>query len=362
MPEQLAQNLRAHPDRPRADPRDPPTDLPAATDVGALGVCQLKRLWARALAARRGVQPRDLADIHRDQLATDALGLGLEQTQKYLLSEAPSFEEFERWIVQTTGGLDPEQVARLNAALIGGEIPAATRARLAEIDALPPVLSAADLAHWDEHGYVIVRDAVSEESRRAAEAAIWAHLGARPDAPDTWYVPLAQGIMSTLFQAPGFTANRRSPRIHKAFAQLWGTADLWVSCDRGGFNPPVRPGWEFRASGLHWDVSLARPIPFGTQGILYLTDTPPEQGAFRCVPGFHRRLDAWLDSLAPGADPRTQDLHALGVKSIGGRAGDLVIWDHKLPHGASPNRGTRPRIVQYLNMYPAHMERREEWR
>lgn len=105
---------------------------------------------------------------------------------------------------------------------------------------------------------------------------------------------------------------RQSRRIHKAFAQLGQSPDLWMSTDRAGFNVPELPGWLFRGPDLHWDVSLARPIPFGTQGILYLTDTEAEQGAFTLVPGFHRRIDEWLDGLPPGTDPRQQDLHALG--------------------------------------------------
>ena len=341
--------------------RTAPT-LPAPTETGTLGVYQLKRLWARALAARGGRQSRDLAELRFDQLVLDALGLGLEQAQQYLLRDAPSFEEFERWVAATTGGVELEQVARINALVTGAEMPTATRQRLADIEAMAPVLSAEDLAHWAEHGYVIVHDAVPEETRRAAEEAIWTHLGARPDEPDSWYVPNDHGIMVQFFQHAAFTANRRSPRIHKAFAQLWGTADLWVSTDRVGFNVPERPGWMFRGPDLHWDVSLAQPIPFGTQGILYLTDTPAEQGAFTCVPGFQRRIDAWLDGLPAGTDPRREDMHALGSRPIAGRAGDLVIWDHKLPHGSRPNRGQRPRIVQYLNMYPARVEEREVWR
>lgn len=336
--------------------------LAGSTEVGALGVLQLKRLWSGAMAARAGRSAQPATEVHINRLVTDALGIGLEQVQEQLFQRAPSFEAFERWIVATAGAPEPEQIERINAAVTGAGIPPATRRRLDAIDAFPPVLTAADLAHWDEHGYVILHEAVPEETRASAEGAIWDHLGARPDDPASWRVPLAQGIMSRLFQAPAFTAVRRSPRIHKAFAQLWGTADLWPSCDRGGFNAPLAAGEQFRATDLHWDVSLARPIPFGTQGILYLTDTPPEQGAFRCVPGFHRRLDAWLDGLPAGADPRGQDLHALGVRAIGGRAGDLIIWDHKLPHGASPNHGVRPRIVQYLNLYPTDFEERTEWR
>ncbi len=32
-------------------------------------------------------------------------------------------------------------------------------------------------------------------------------------------------------------------------------------------------------------------------------------------------------------------------------AGELIIWRKDLPHGASPNRSSRPRLAQYLNMY-----------
>lgn len=337
------------------------TLLAESSETGSLGVFQLKRLWSRTLAARSGRAVNDVAEQHLEQLVTDALGLGLEQTHQYLFRNAPSFEEFERWIVETTGGVDPVQVARINAAVTGTNAPEAVLARLAEIDAMEPVLTAADLAHWEEHGYVIVSNAVPDETRAAVERVIWNHLGANPDDPDSWYVPNDHGIMVQLFQHPSFTASRHSPRIHKAFAQLWGTSDLWVSADRVGFNVPERPGWMFRGPDMHWDVSLARPIPFGTQGILYLTDTPPEQGAFTCVPGFQHRLDAWLDGLPAGADPRMEDLHALGSRPIAGRAGDLIIWDHKLPHGSRPNRGVRPRMVQYLNMYPTRMEKREAW-
>ena len=271
--------------------------LPCVSEVGELGVFQLKRLWARFLAAREGRQNRDMVEAHRDQLVIDALGLGYEPTQQHLIREAPAFAEFERWIVATAGRPTSDQIDRINAAMTGGEIPPATRKRLEAIERMDPVLSADDLAHWEEHGYVIIHDAVPEESRAAAELAIWDHLGARPENPDSWYVPNDHGIMVQYFQNPAFTAVRQCPRIHKVFAQLWGTADLWPSTDRVGFNVPERRGWMFRGPHMHWDVSLAQPIPFGTQGILYLTDTPPEQGAFTCVPGFQRRIDAWLASL-----------------------------------------------------------------
>lgn len=338
------------------------TALPDSAETGALGVRHLKRYWARMRAARRGVTPpREPMDRQHDTLIVHGLGIGLEQVAQYLASAQPDFAEFERWIAATTGGIAPERIARLNAALAGEPPPLATQPWLAAIDAMPPVLNDDDLAHWREHGYVVVHDAVPDETREAAAQALWDHLGARADEPDSWYVGNDHGIMVQYFQHPAFEANRWAPRLHKAFAQLHGTADLWVTTDRVGFNVPERRGFEFRGPHLHWDVSLKQPIPFGTQGILYLTDTPPEQGAFTAVPGFQVWGDEWLASLPPGADPRRQDLHALGAIPIGGRAGDLIIWHHALPHGASPNRGLRPRLVQYINMFAADFDEQEEW-
>ena len=42
-------------------------------------------------------------------------------------------------------------------------------------------------------------------------------------------------------------------------------------------------------------------------------------------------------------------------------AGDLVSWHQALRQGASPNSGTRPRMVQYVNMFPTHYEEQDEW-
>ena len=335
--------------------------LPAATDTGFLGVYQLKRAWARQRARQQGRFDTDNSDFRLDHLVFDALGIGLEQTIQFLGQNSPSFDAFERWIVATTGGVSDLQVARINAAIAGAECPAEVGQWLADVDASEPVLSADDLAFWDGHGYVVLHDAVPADTREAATQAILDHLGARLDEPESWYRHDRRSIMVQYFQHPAFDANRRSPRPHKAFAQLWGTADLWVSTDRVGFNVPERPGWKFQGPDLHWDVSLHQPMPLGMHGILYLIDTAADQGAFTLVPGFHRRVGAWLARLPAGADPRTEDMHALGSKPIAGRAGDLVIWHDALPHGASPNRGRMPRIVQYIRMYPTRQEFSEIW-
>src|SRR5579859_1554450 len=115
--------------------------LPAPTDVGMLGVYQLKRAWGRQRASRRGLSTNDPAEFHRDHLVFDALGIGLEQTLQYLGTQ-PEFDAFERWIVATTGGVARARIARINAAIAGTDYPPEIVAELTEIDASAPVLSA----------------------------------------------------------------------------------------------------------------------------------------------------------------------------------------------------------------------------
>jgi len=332
-------------------------DLPDSTEVGVLGVRHLKRFWARTLGSFSGAAaPKTNADWSADVTLLHGLRIDLREALGYLSTQRPDFARFEAWVLEKNGGrLDPLRMERLNLGLSGG---------VPEVEiACGPVLSAADLAFWEENGYVVVHDAVPPGNCRAAAQAIYDFLGMDPERPDTWYGgPQGHSIWIPLLQDPAFWANRESPRIQRAFAQLWGRTDMWCSVDQGGMNPPERPDWPFPGPHLHWDVSLDLPVPFGVQGILYLTDTAADQGAFQCVPGFHRRIEDWIRSLPPGADPRLQDLAALGVLPIAGRAGDLIIWHHALPHGSSPNRGRVPRVVQYIRMCPSQFEVREVWR
>lgn len=319
-------------------------------------VRRLHAYWERR-AHHRSVPPEEWM---ADHILLDALGLGIEQTSDFFGTGPCDFDGFCRWILATAGPPDPLTVARYHAALDDAPLPPGIAARLAAIDAMPDALDAADLAHWEAQGYVILRGAIAPQEAAAAAALLWETVGADPADPATWYSPRGQGMMVQRFQHPALDAVRRSPRVHKAFAQLWGTSDLWPRVDRMSFNAPVRPGHSFASPRLHWDVSLVTPIPFGTLGVLYLTDTEADQGAFELVPGFHHGIDAWLARLGD-EDPRRVDLSAQAVRVAAG-AGDLILWRHDLPHGASPNTTNRPRLAQYVNFYSAKMAVQPEWR
>ena len=287
------------------------------------------------------------------KLLLDTLGLGNQQVFEQLYQVKPDYAGFQAWILETAGLPDPRLVDRYHAWLY--EMPPGedAQAQLDAIAAMPDVLDAAALAHWDAYGYVTLSDAIGADEIAAVKALLWGVIDASPDDVESWFTAKTNGIMVPHFQHPALEAARRSPRVHKAFAQLWGSENLWVTIDRMGFNPPERADRPFAGSDVHWDASLVQPIPFGTQAVLYLSDTAEDQGAFRCVPGFHKRIDGWLAGL-DGANPREADLSA-DVKHVAGRAGDLIIWRQDLPHAASPNRSNQPRLAQYLTYYSPDM-------
>jgi Phytanoyl-CoA dioxygenase (PhyH) len=340
-----------------------PMQTTIATDdeLGSLGVMHLKRLWSRYLAHRLDAAPPDEGrnEWAMDNAVISGLGLNLHETMRYLYANGPSFEQFEQWILERNGGsIEPARVERINAALNGNGAAPRDAASVEEA-----VLTPEDLAFWEENGYVIVHDAAPAEGCAAAVQAICEFLRMDLNDPNTWYNgPQGHSIWVPLVRHPAIEANRNSPRIRRAFEQIWGRADLWMTVDQCGMNPPEQPGWRFPGPHLHWDVSLALPIPFGVQGLVYLTDTATEQGAFTCVPGFHRKIESWLNGLPQGMNPRDVELDSLGPVAIPGQAGDLIIWHQALPHGSRRNRTTVPRFVQYMTMRPPDFETNPIWR
>ena len=304
--------------------------------------------------------PRAVRYDQSERMLLDTLGLGIEQVIQFLARERPELGAFEAWVIETAGRPDARMIARYHATLDGAPLPDAVQARLDAIDAMPDMFDADDLEHWEREGWVTLRNAISRDEAAQVEALLWRLLDANPARPETWYGQDLNGIMVQHFQDPALEIARRSPRVHKAYAQLWGTSDLWCIVDRMSFNPPEISGRPFQGPKMHWDVSLARPIPFATQGILYLTDTAADQGAFALLPGFHHRLDDWLAGIGD-ADPRMVRLDAQAVPIAAG-AGDLVIWRQDLPHGATPNRSTRPRMAQYVNFYSPALTVHRDWR
>ena len=336
----------------------------AVTDTGTLGVLHLKRFWRKRLdiLENRGRQESLSDDANLDYILLHGLGLGIVEPDNFLFHQRPSYERFEQWILEAHGGdLGPGTVERVNKAIARVLQPPRNDYPL-NTAIVDPALAAEDMLFWEENGYVILQGAVAREDARAAELAVWEYLGKDPLRPETWYGG-GHSFWAPLYRHPAFARNRRSKRIHKAFAQIWGTEDLLATVDCASLNLPIRNDSIDRSgpSRLHWDASIDQPMAFGVLGILYLTDTTAEQGAFQCVPGFHRRMRAWLQELPPEADPRTAALKLQSVP-IAANAGDLIIWRQELPHGSSRNHGSYPRVAQYITMNPPDFPHNPVWK
>jgi ectoine hydroxylase-related dioxygenase (phytanoyl-CoA dioxygenase family) len=327
--------------------------LAESNETGFTGIYHLKRIWSKAIMGLNGYEE----EWQLDNSVLSLLGIGLLPAFSFLHQEQPDFEGFEKWVAAHHGGALPEEIKEQCNALFKKQ------AVVVSSNIKEDVLTSADLAFWEAHGYVIVRNAISKEDCAASRQAIWNFLGMDENEPESWYrtTDALQGIMVQLYRHPALDKNRASLRIKRAFEQLWGHSNLVATADKTGFNPPETDIYKFRGSGLHWDVSLAQPIPFGVQGILYLTDTVAEQGALTVVPGFHRTISDWLLQLPAGTNPRNEDLSKFNPLAIAANAGDFIIWHHSLPHGSSPNRASTPRIVQYLYWQPPNYEVQGEW-
>ena len=295
----------------------------------------LTRIWQRVCLPSSGnlkTWDEDIRQIYQ-------LGLGMQEVLQFLYEKQPGLEAFMLWVLENKT-LSPDSDSPNEN-----------------------VLSEDDLAHWAQKGYVVLKQAVSGEEHTAANRAIWEFLGADPENSESWYKPhpAKNGLMVVFTQHPALHAIRNAWRIRRAFEQLYGTSAIYKVIDKVSFNPPQNDGYRFAGSPLHWDTSLVLPIPERFQGLLYLNDVPADGGAFQCVPGFHHHLPEWLKTLPVGVDPRQYALETLHPESVPGQAGDFIIWHQALPHCASPNLSTRPRLVQYLTYIPEGYEDGREW-
>jgi ectoine hydroxylase-related dioxygenase (phytanoyl-CoA dioxygenase family) len=235
------------------------------------------------------------------------------------------------------------------------------------------VLSKEDWAFWQENGYVVIPNAVPQENLDRMVETIWQFLDMDPDDAETWYKykpytredrcsPISGAGMVEMYQHQALWDNRQHPKIHQAFAEIWDDEKLWVSLDRANMKPPARddrPEWGHQGM-IHWDMDTSeQPIRFGVQGVLYLTDTAENQGGFQCVPGFNNTFEEWVKTQPEDRNPRHPDLADLEVKSIAGKAGDLLIWHRLLAHGNGHNTSDQPRLAQYITMSPAPKDNEE---
>lgn len=297
-------------------------------------------LWVRC-TGKKTTLDHSSTGWNEEMQALYKLGISMETTLHFLYSRVPELAEFETWLkhqqktpIHVTTSLEPENV-----------------------------LTADDLKFWKDNGFIVLKNVIPKDDCEASRNAIWNFLDMLPDDSRSWYKPHEgqRGMMLTLSDHPALNKNRESALIRKAYEQLYNSSSLYKTIDKVSFNPPVLEGKSFPSGDLHWDVSLYPPIPLGLQGLLYLTDCGPEDGAFHCVPGFHIEIENWLSTVPENSSARNYAPTVLTPVPVTGNAGDFIIWHQALPHCAGKNFGISPRMVQYLTYKPIGYKDQDIW-
>ncbi len=237
------------------------------------------------------------------------------------------------------------------------------------------VLTMEQWEFWRANGYVVVKEAVPREQAAATAEFLWEFEEKNPKDPTTWYTApraamkmkeLAGTGMVEVYNHQTLWNNRQMPRVHAAFADIWGTEKLWVTIDRANLNFPIRPGFAYKGF-IHWDYD-PETRPQNVQGVLALADQlDPEMGGFQCIPWLYRNYDTWKLTQPEDRDRFQPDITGLEdqLVKVPLEAGDLLIFNSTEPHGIRPNNsGNKVRIAQYLSMMPAQEDDQElrDWR
>jgi hypothetical protein len=235
------------------------------------------------------------------------------------------------------------------------------------------VLSETDWLFWLHNGYVVIKNAVPKEQVTQTARFLWEFEEKDPRDPNTWYTaPRAEMQMKELtntgmvevYNNQHLWDNRQMPRVHAAFADIWGTEKLWVTIDRANLNFPLRPGFEYKGF-IHWDYD-PETKPQNVQGVLALADqTDQNMGGFQCIPELFRTYDTWKLSQPADRDHFKPDTSGFALIKVPMEAGDLLIFNSSQPHGIRPNlSGSKVRIAQYISMMPAEEDNDalREWR
>ncbi len=204
-------------------------------------------------------------------------------------------------------------------------------------------------------GYLAIDNVVPKTYCEAVIAAMCEFVGVDIEDPVTWPNCQAQGHgIVPLHHHQALWDVRQLPQLHSIFSALYETEQLWVTLDRVSFKLPTRlRAQPFRMDKVHWDGDPRQIAPFALQGLVYLTDTPAEQGAFAMVPSLYKGLDGWLSAGRSDAEVASPDVAGYPLVPVPGKQGTLVIWHRRMPHTSTPNNGTQPRLVQYVTMNAA---------
>lgn len=88
--------------------------------AGPAGIVHLPRLWAKLLIASTGRLPDDYdaCGAGFDAMTLAAMGIRREEAVQFVMSRRPTYMEFEKWVLEKNGTIDPSRIREHNAAIL----------------------------------------------------------------------------------------------------------------------------------------------------------------------------------------------------------------------------------------------------
>ncbi len=191
------------------------------------------------------------------------------------------------------------------------------------------------IAHLDEHGYVVLRKALTPEKaddlrNRSAECV----ASEKADGEHVYFDGQAQRVWNLVNKGRIFEEMIQLPQVLALHEHLLGD-DCILSSFTVNLIGPGAP-----AGGLHVDFPLGRfpqpapPFAFCSNTIFVLDDFTSENGATQIVPGSYKR----------GTPPEPEKEYD-DVIQLDARKGDIVIIHGATWHSSGANRTEQERMI-----------------
>jgi len=200
------------------------------------------------------------------------------------------------------------------------------------------MLTSSEKSQLDQGGFLVLENVITADTTaQLRERALTLAVEEQKAAKSHMYLPndSAQRVWNLIDKGKVFEDAIQHPRILAAMKYLLG-----VDCTLSSFTVNViYPGAP--DGGLHIDYPLSalptpRPtFPMVANSVWLLDDFTLENGATRCVPGSHHRLEALPEPGVPYADE----------VQICGTRGSVLIVNGSVWHGSSANRTDTPRVA-----------------
>ena len=237
--------------------------------------------------------------------------------------------------------------------------------------------SAASVEYLDEHGFVVVRNALTNAQADTALTLLWDYLEGLNTGIDrnnvdswgdaNWPTAVHGGILPSYgighCKAQWFIRDQTA--VQDSFAAVWDDSDLLTSFDGVAIWRPWthNPAWRTNdgPTWLHIDQHpIGRPGKHCVQGVVNLLATSEATGGNVVIPGSHKRFEsipqAYPDRLArihpsidhfrfPNQDQLLADTQPIQAHM---EAGDMLLWDSRTIHCSSPGTKTPPDNKQLL--------------